>query len=527
MPTRLRFCLFIALIAGLLGSLSQGIWSAWWLQILSLAVLFALLFAREGVKTTALEAFSIAFTYGLAYFVVGVGWLYISMHRYGGMAAPLAGAGVVLLSCLLASFSALAASLAVRLAGPQGHFSFGQAPIAAILLFSTTWGLLEWTRSWIFTGFPWIALGYSQIDGPLADAAPALGVYGLSVITAVFSGGLALFIVQARLRQWSYGALICMLMAWVCSFTFTHLDFTTATGKTLTVRLVQGNIPQEMKFDPVRMTSTMRYFVKQIGDSKTSLTVLPETAWTTLWNRTPPEIVSELNDAIQRSGTRVALGLPAVQDGQIFNSVAMIDARGNITSRYDKNHLVPFGEFVPPGFRWFVDQMHIPLGDFGRGALDQPLLRHENQSIAFNICYEDLFGEALADQVRRGAEVLINVSNIAWFGDSHALPQHLIIARMRALELGRPMLRATNTGVTASIGPNGKVLAQLANNQAGNLDIEVASTQGLTPYARFGNGLFLIGSCIFMIVGFWLARSSQSAGKLGKTQKTRKTGPKI
>lgn len=275
----------------------------------------------------------------------------------------------------------------------------------------------------------------------------------------------------------------------------------------MSVRLVQGNIPQDMKFDPVRMGSTMRYFVSQIRDSKSSLTVLPETAWTTLWDRTPPDIAAELSSAIQVSGTRLALGLPAIQEGQIYNSVALIDGRNNITSRYDKTHLVPFGEFVPPGFRWFVDQMRIPLGDFGRGSTQQPLVRHDNQWIAFNICYEDLFGEALAEQVRRGAHILINVSNIAWFGDSHALPQHLVIARMRALELGRPMLRATNTGVTASIDATGKVLAQLATNQAGNLDVDVASTQGLTPYARFGNGLFLIGATILIGVGSWLGRA--------------------
>jgi apolipoprotein N-acyltransferase len=516
MPNRFSVCLLIALIAGLIGSLSQGIWSAWWLQMLSLATLFALLFARGSERTTPAEGFVIVFVYGLAYFALGVGWLYISMHRYGGMAAPLAGAGVILLSSLLASFSALAAALALRLAGPYGHFVLGKSPMAAILLFSASWGLLEWTRSWIFTGFPWIALGYSQIDGPLASAAPALGVYGISVLTALVSGGFALLMTQAWLRQWSYSAMACMFMAWVCAFAFAHLDFTTATGKTLTVRLVQGNIPQEMKFDPVRMAATMRYFVKQVRDSKTSLTVLPETAWTTLWDRTPPDIADELSKAIQTSGTRLALGLPAIQDRQIFNSVALIDARNTITSRYDKTHLVPFGEFVPPGFRWFVDQMHIPLGDFGRGGDQQPLLRHENQWIAFNICYEDLFGEALADQVRRGAQVLINVSNIAWFGDSHALPQHLAIARMRALELGRPMLRATNTGVTASIGSNGKVLAQLAHNQAGNLDVEVASTDGLTPYARFGNWPFLIGSLILMALGLWLAQGQQLGRHPGK-----------
>jgi apolipoprotein N-acyltransferase len=516
MPNRLSICILIALIAGLLGSISQGIWPAWWLQILSLTILFGLLFARGRERTRPIEGFAIVFTYGLAYFVLGVGWLFISMHRYGQMASPLAALGVVLLSSLLASFSALAAALTLRIIGERGHFAYGKSGISSILFLASFWGLMEWTRSWIFTGFPWIAIGYSQIDGPFGYAAPAIGVYGISVLTALFSGGLAMLLTKAWLSQWSKGATACMVMPWLCSFAFVHLDFTTVTGKTLTVRLVQGNIPQDMKFDPVRMTSNMRYFVSQVRDSKTSLTVLPETAWTTLWDRTPPEIAADLSGAIKSSGTRLALGMPAIQDGQIYNSLALVDANHAITWRYDKTHLVPFGEFIPPGFRWFVDQMRIPLGDFGRGAEQQALLQHENQWIAFNICYEDLFGEALADQVRRGAQILINVSNIAWFGDSHALPQHLVIARMRSLELGRPMLRATNTGVTASIGSNGKVLAQLPSNQAGNLDVEVASTQGLTPYARFGNWLFLIGSLILVGVALWLVKAEPENKKHSK-----------
>jgi apolipoprotein N-acyltransferase len=167
--------------------------------------------------------------------------------------------------------------------------------------------------------------------------------------------------------------------------------------------------------------------------------------------------------------------------------VAAIGAEGPLNWRYDKRHLVPFGEFVPTGFRWFVNLMHIPLGDFARGAPGQPALELRGQRLAFNICYEDIFGDELAPQVRAGATILVNVSNIAWFGDSPALPQHLQIARMRAMELARPMLRATNTGMTAAIDARGRVIAELAPYVEEALAVEVRGTTGLTPYARAGD----------------------------------------
>lgn len=499
--------LLLALLAGALGTLSQGIWPAWWLQVLSLAGLLLLLFARPAARPRVREAFLITFSYGLSYFGIGVGWLFISMHRYGGLPAPLAGLAVLLMAALLASFSALAAALATRLTGPAGHLRYGRAPAAAIMALAGAWGLAEWLRSWVFTGFPWIALGYSQLDGPLAHAAPALGVHGVGLATCLLSGGLALVLLQGWRRRLSGAGLLMMALALISAAPFAWLDFATPTGKRFTVRLVQGNIAQDMKFDPARSLESMRAYIAAIATSRASLTVLPETAWTSFLERTPPQVLGELAVALGRSGTRVALGLPALREGQITNSVALIDERQQVAGRYDKHHLVPFGEFIPPGFRWFVDMMQIPLGDFARGPLDQELIRHEGQLIGFNICYEDLFGEQLAGQVRRGAQVLINVSNIAWFGDSHALPQHLAIARMRALETARPMLRATNTGVTGLVLADGRLAERLPALQAGHLDLEVGGMQGLTPYARFGNLPFLACALLLLVAGWTLARS--------------------
>lgn len=180
--------------------------------------------------------------------------------------------------------------------------------------------------------------------------------------------------------------------------------------------------------------------------------------------------------------------------------------------RYDKQHLVPFGEFIPPGFRWFVDAMEIPLGDFARGPIRQPLFPIEGQHLSVNICYEDVFAEEIIQTVRNsdakgpGASILVNISNLAWFGDSWALRQHLRIARMRALETARPMVRATNTGMTAYIGPKGQVYASLAPMTVGVLDVEVQGMTGYTPYVRMGNPPVLAWALAILLLSAWFRR---------------------
>jgi apolipoprotein N-acyltransferase len=213
----------------------------------------------------------------------------------------------------------------------------------------------------------------------------------------------------------------------------------------------------------------------------------------------------------------IAFGIPIDEPAdRYFNSVLAIDpsddrsVRGAdtllpVAQRYDKSHIVPFGEFGPTGFHWFVRLLRIPLGDFTRGALDQQPMTLAGQRVAFDICYEDLFGEEIIRQAGT-ANLLVNVSNVAWFGDSMALPQHLDISRMRALETGRPMLRATNTGMTASIDPHGRVLAVLAPFTTGSLDVVVQGMTGLTPYIRFGNDIVLVAIVVLAAIAFALSR---------------------
>jgi apolipoprotein N-acyltransferase len=480
-----------ALGLGLVNAASFSTAHGWWLQIVALAALLALL-ATPHPRPMARAAIT-GFVFGLASFCAGVGWLYISMHRYGGLAAPLAAAAVVLLSAYLALFGALALALAQCLA-PAGRPGAG-ATLARIGALAACWMLGELARGWLFTGFPWLSLGYAQVDGPLVKIAAGIGVYGLGGTVVAIAAVLATL---WRLR--SHGAGTTLLAtgvtgaAAVCLAGLGGSASIEPSGPAVAVRLLQGNVEQGMKFDPQRALRAMNDYTDDVLAGNALLTVLPETAWTTTWRGTPPAVSERLFAHLARSGGFVAIGLPERAPdpaggtaGMLSNSVMVRGPDGEPVGRYDKRQLVPFGEYIPPAFGWFVRMMNIPLGEFARGADRQPPVRIGGQDFAFDICYEDLFPGLLREQVRDGASVLVNISNIAWFGDSHALGQHLNISRLRAIELGRPMLRATNTGMTASIDASGRVLAALEPVTRGALDIEVRGAAGLTPYVRFGH----------------------------------------
>jgi apolipoprotein N-acyltransferase len=442
---------------------------AWCLHL----ILGALVIALAPGTTSGFKRFLQAWLFCWVWFTCGLAWLTVSMHVYGGMPAWMALASLLAFSAYLALYPAVA--IAAIWATPAG--------LTRCLVAAGSFMVMEWLRGLVFTGFPWLSPGYGQIDGPLAGLAPAFGVFALGAAAWACSTALhGLWVVRGRSPgQWAV-LLATPLVAWA----ITSGSWTTPSGTALRVALVQGQVAQEMKFDPARVVATMTRYTEQVEALSPAhdLIVLPETAWTTLWRNTPEDLTQRWS----KLSTTIALGIPDVVQGNITNSVLLLRS-GNVEGRYDKHHLVPFGEFVPWGFRWFVDAMHIPLGDFYRGSPLQRGVQLGNQTVAFNICYEDLFGEELAAQLRThpSTSLLINVSNLAWFGHSHALPQHLQIARMRALELGRPMLRATNTGVTAAIGPDGRVVAALGLREAAHLPVALVGTQGLTPYARFGN----------------------------------------
>ncbi len=446
--------------------------TAWWILPLGAAAVLAW---RVGRATPARAAW-LGWVFGTAWLGTGVWWLFISMHRYGGLPGPLAAIAVFALAAALSLY--LAAAMAVYARWRRGR------PLADPLLFAALWLLAELARGVIFTGFPWVASGYAQVDGPLAALAPWVGVYGIgaavALLAALAAGGRRAAVVSAA---------TLVALAWLPPATFSR------PGATLDVVLLQTGVAQDQKFAAERMPQALAWVSQALTTARADLVVAPETA--------VPLLPHQLEDfapgywaALElhfAEGERAALvGVPLGDfDRGYTNSVVGLSAAPPY--RYDKHHLVPFGEFIPTGFRWFTELMNIPLGDFDRGVPAAPSFPVRGERVAPNICYEDLFGEELARRFAgpSGAPtVFANLSNIAWFGDTIAIAQHLNISRLRSLEFERPMLRATNTGATAVIDHRGAVTHSLPSQRRGVLAATVQARDGLTPFAawasRFG-----------------------------------------
>lgn len=498
LPPRFPLRFLIALALGALHAAAFIDDAAWPIAIAALAGI-ATLAARAARDTTSWRAaFAGAragFAFGLGWFLTGISWIYISLHTYGQMAAPIAAMGTFLLAAYLALYPALACA-----AFAAFRRRFAPKAASSIAAFAALWALSEIGRGTILTGFPWLASGYAQVGGPLAGFAPLLGVYGVSFAAALVAatlmaaaGGMGR---GDQPRAWV--TLLLVVGVPLAGAGLARIDWSTPSGAPISVRLLQGNIAQDVKFVEARFDETVAVYLKSIEAKPADLIVLPETAFPKFLADLPDRVTERLVRDAHTAHAAIAFGVPIAESRRrYFNSViALVPASSpqppfaaagrDSTQRYDKSHLVPFGEFIPFGFRWFVDLMKMPLGDFTRGATDQKPMLLAGNKVAFNICYEDLFGEEIIRQAG-DANILINVSNVAWFGDSMALPQHLAISRMRAIETARPMLRATNTGMTAAIDPHGKVMGQLAPFTTGSLDVTVQGMQGATPYIRFGN----------------------------------------
>jgi apolipoprotein N-acyltransferase len=489
LPARFPLRFIIALLLGVLHSLSFLDDDVWPLQIITLAALIAQGSHHPRGLSPWTEARA-GFAFGLGWFLAGTHWIYVSLHNYGDMAAPLAAAATLLLCAYMSLYPALATGLRALI---DSRLHLGPAR-SALLVFPPLWMASEWLRGSVFTGYPWLASGYAHIGSPLAGYAPIVGVYGIALLAAACAGAIALL----GARQSARAATLVLIGIVLTGSLLRQVEWASPAGKPVSVRLLQGNIPQELKFVEGRLAQTLQTYVELIEKKPAQLIVLPETALPRFLHQMPEDLLQRLAAFSSNTGSSIAFGVPVYEkDGGYFNSVVAYTPDGAPAQRYDKTHLVPFGEFVPWGFRWFVDLMHIPLGDFSRGKTDAQPMTLAGLRVAFNVCYEDLFGAEIARQASV-ANVLINVSNVAWFGDSLALPQHLQASRMRALETARPMLRATNTGKTAAIDEHGRVLAELPTYSTASLDLSIQGMSGDTPYTRWRDGAILLAGALLL-----------------------------
>ena len=406
------------------------------------------------------------------------------MYQYAGLPAWLAAFAVIALAAVLAIYYGIAGAVFKALA-PRNKLGAG-------VLFASLWLLAELARGVWFTGFGWGAAGYAHI-GALAQSAKFVGAYGVTALVAFVAYLLAVWIQQpfngGRIALAGLAALVAAVMAWSPG------EFTVA-GATLKVALLQGNIAQDEKFQAgTGVADSLRWYGEQLNSATAPLVVAPETAIPLLPQELPDGYWSALQQRFSTGQQAVLVGIPLGDNNAGYtNSVVGFKPRSANKSaaedvanyRYDKHHLVPFGEFIPPLFRWFTEMMRIPLGDFNRGAIGQASFDWQGQRLAPNVCYEDLFGEELAARFTDPASaptIFVNLSNIGWFGNTVVIDQHLNISRMRALEFGRPFIRATNTGDTSIVDYTGQVTQSLPRYTRGVLLGEVQGRNGITPYA--------------------------------------------
>ncbi|MCG2583484.1 apolipoprotein N-acyltransferase [Massilia sp. TS11] len=481
-PRPLLRAMGLAMAAGAASVFAFAPFGNWWLAIASIGFLFY----QVGLVPAPRRAAWIGWAFGLGWSVAGMHWLHVAMHRFGNLPWLLAAVAVVLLGCYMGLFFSAAMAAASWL---RQRFAIGIAWFFLAVL-PACWSLGEWVRGWLFTGIPWVSSGYVHTTSPLASLAPVFGVYGLGWATALCGGALVMLI--QRQRWAGIGALAAVAAAAVG---FGQIAWTSPSGNAISVRLNQGNIAQSEKFDAARIDSALLLYRDLLTRQPADLVAAPETAIVLFPQQLPPGYLDSLAAYARDSRSALLFGIPlADSPSRYANSVLGFAPEGG-SYRYDKRHLVPFGEFIPPGFRWFTELMRIPLGDFTPGGPVQPAMAVRDQRVLPNICYEDLFGEEIAANLRASAApatILLNVSNMAWYGESVAIPQHLQLSQMRALETGRPVLRATNNGATAIIDADGQVRQMLPFYQRGTLSGTVQGRQGLTPYVRVGNAGVLL-----------------------------------
>jgi apolipoprotein N-acyltransferase len=470
---KIRDCL-IALIAGAALTCAFAPLGVWPLAILCPAILMWL---WDG--STPRHAALTGFCFNAATFGVGTSWMYIGVHDFSGAPVWIAAGLVVGLTGIMAAYHALLGYLSARFLPRTGAWRW-------LVGVPALWLIIEWLRGWLASGFPWLALGYTQTDTWLSGFAPVVGVYGLSALLLTGSGALlALLRGQARVRL--YAALV-LFLPWPVGFALQHVAWTHPAASAISVGVLQGAVPEDLKWQSESAEPT-RILYTQLNEQALGqrLIVWPEAALPQIANEIVPYL-KQLDAHAQQKGSDVAMGILRSDENDDYHNSIMVLPRDHDPSFYDKHHLVPFAEFfpVPAYIRSWLRLMNLPYSDFTPGPANQPAVEAAGTRLALGICYEDAYGTSDLRAVRESG-VLVNVTNDAWFGHSWARFQHFQIARMRTLEARRPLVRAANDGISALVGPHAEVLAQAEQFKPTVLKGTVQPRAGLTPFLIFGN----------------------------------------
>jgi apolipoprotein N-acyltransferase len=473
------------------------------LPVLSLGGLFAL-WSRA---PTPRAAAALGFAFGIGLFGAGVSWVFVAISTFGQMPAVLAALGTAAFCAYLALFPALAGWVTTRLAPPGSGLRLALAAAA--------WVLAEWLRGWVLSGFGWLSVGYAQLGSALAGYAPIGGVllvsFGMAAIAALLvHAALALEARRVSSVAIAAGASVAIV---AIGLSLAKIEWSRPAGDPVTVSLVQGNVAEEIKFDPTYREKTLAIYADLAARATGRLIVLPESALPMFADEVSPDYVAGLREIALKNGGDLLVGLfffepreSAEEDDRYFNSVVSLGR--SITQVYRKHHLVPFGETIPakPVFGWLIrNVLAIPLADQTPGPAYQEPFAVAGERLAVNICYEDAFGSEIIGRLPE-ATLLVNVTNDAWYGRSLAAEQHEQIAGMRALETARPMLRATNTGITSIIDHRGTEIARLPWFTRGVLEGSIAGRSGTTPYVRFGDALAVAAALLVAAIAWAFSR---------------------
>ncbi|OOF59658.1 apolipoprotein N-acyltransferase [Rodentibacter myodis] len=498
------FIYLIAFLSGIVGVFAFSPFDYWGLAFVSIIGL--LYVAKTSKKSTALLG---TFFWSMGFFCFGVSWLNVSIHQFGGASLGVSYLLVGLLSAYLTLYPMLFTYLVQRF------------QVQSAVIFAVIWTFTEFLRGWVFTGFPWLQFGYTQIDSPFSGIAPIFGVTGLTFFVvwagaAIFNGIFALF--KTKNSKLVLANLLMLIVVSGLGIASSHLHFVkNREDKAISITLLQGNIEQNLKWDPDYLYSTLDIYQKLITQNlgKTDLIILPESALPTLENVITPFFES-LDRVAKENHTEMMVGTvyQDTKSGKLLNSIVTagnpdFPYQLNTENRYSKHHLVPFGEYVPLEnlLRPLNSVFNLPMSAFQSGDAIQPSLLAKNRAFSPAICYEIIFGEQVRENLKKETDYLLTISNDAWFGDSIGPWQHLQMARMRALELGKPLVRATNTGITVFIDEKGQILAQAPQFVETTLMYKIAPTEGQTPYSVLGNMplyglsllfLFLHGMMVFV-----------------------------